>query len=259
VSVLLFPSSLFPSALDSGVDELSAGAEVLSAGAVVLSAGAVVLSAGAVVLSAGAVELSSAGEDSSDATGVEDSANADTAKRENIRATVSIATRKLTLVFFTFMFSYLSELLCLFVESVLAAELAELIHFKSVRVVFLVLFCVVVALLALCAGKSNLDSVFFFSHVGTSYLILFDRKIPLSALAKASDSDPCTSLRSKTVPAPISRLAQNGYAKKSLLAEVTQLYHYSLRLSIVFSKKVNFALFDGFPSFFSLKIGGLFC
>jgi hypothetical protein len=46
------------------------------------------------------------------------------------------------------------------VKSVLAAELAVLVHFKPVRVVFLVLLCVVIALLALCARQCNLDSHF---------------------------------------------------------------------------------------------------
>ena len=46
----------------------------------------------------------------------------------------------------------------------LFAELAVLVHFKSVRVVLLVLFGIVVALLALCAGKCYL-----YSHIGTSY------------------------------------------------------------------------------------------
>ena len=49
-------------------------------------------------------------------------------------------------------------------ESMLAAELAELVHFKSVGVVLLVLHAVVVALLALGAGQGNFDS-----HFGTSY------------------------------------------------------------------------------------------
>jgi|LSQX01.3.fsa_nt_gb hypothetical protein len=48
-------------------------------------------------------------------------------------------------------------------NSVLAAEPAILVHFQSVRVVLLVFHCVVVALLALCAGECNFDS-----HNGTS-------------------------------------------------------------------------------------------
>ena len=46
----------------------------------------------------------------------------------------------------------------------LLAELTILIHFKSVRIVFLVLLGIVVALLALCAGQCYL-----YSHIGTSY------------------------------------------------------------------------------------------
>jgi hypothetical protein len=49
------------------------------------------------------------------------------------------------------------------VKSVLLAELAVLIHLKSVRVILLVLLGVVVALLALCAGQCDLNS-----HFGTS-------------------------------------------------------------------------------------------
>ena len=40
----------------------------------------------------------------------------------------------------------------------LLAEPAVLVHFKSVRIVFLVLISIVIALFALGACKSNLDS-----------------------------------------------------------------------------------------------------
>lgn len=43
-------------------------------------------------------------------------------------------------------------------ESVLAAELTELVHFDSVRIVLLVFLGVVIALLALRAGECNLNS-----------------------------------------------------------------------------------------------------
>jgi len=43
-------------------------------------------------------------------------------------------------------------------SGVLAAKAAKFTHFKAVRVIFLVLHGVVVALLALCAGKCNFDS-----------------------------------------------------------------------------------------------------
>ena len=52
-------------------------------------------------------------------------------------------------------------------KSVLFAELAELVHFKSVRVVLLVLFCVVISLFALCARQSNLYS--HFRHLLTKF------------------------------------------------------------------------------------------
>lgn len=48
-------------------------------------------------------------------------------------------------------------------KGVLSAELAIFVHFKSVRIVFLVFHRVVVALLTLSAGKRN-----FNSHNGTS-------------------------------------------------------------------------------------------
>ena len=50
-------------------------------------------------------------------------------------------------------------------KSVLLAELAVLIHLKSVRVILLVLLGVVVPLLALCARECDLNS-----HFGTSRL-----------------------------------------------------------------------------------------
>ena len=46
----------------------------------------------------------------------------------------------------------------------LFAELAVLVHFKSVRVVLLVFLGVVIALLAFCASHCYL-----YSHIGTSY------------------------------------------------------------------------------------------
>jgi len=46
----------------------------------------------------------------------------------------------------------------------LLAELTVLVHFKSVRVVLLVLLGVVIALFALCTSHCYL-----YSHIGTSY------------------------------------------------------------------------------------------
>ena len=57
----------------------------------------------------------------------------------------------------------------------LFAESAILVHFKSVGVVFLVFHCVVVALLALCAGEGN-----FHSHDGTSRFTEYFRFLFLS-------------------------------------------------------------------------------
>ena len=53
-------------------------------------------------------------------------------------------------------------------QSVLAAEFAILVHFKSVRIVFLVFVCVIISLLALGADQSNFDSCVI-SHFGTSH------------------------------------------------------------------------------------------
>lgn len=61
------------------------------------------------------------------------------------------------------------DLLRFFVESMLPAETAVLVHLQPVRCVLLVFNSVVVALLAFCASKSNL-----YSHDGTSNIIGFD-------------------------------------------------------------------------------------
>ena len=49
-------------------------------------------------------------------------------------------------------------------ESMLAAEAAVLVHLKTIRIIFLVLHRIVVALLAFAAGESDLNS----HVVGTS-------------------------------------------------------------------------------------------
>jgi hypothetical protein len=54
-------------------------------------------------------------------------------------------------------------LLGFLVKRVLAAELAILLHFKSVGIVLLVFGCVIVSLLAFRAGESDFDA-----HFGTS-------------------------------------------------------------------------------------------
>ena len=60
-------------------------------------------------------------------------------------------------------------------KSVLAAELAILFKFQSVRIILLVLLCVVVSLLALCADKGYFDSCFISHDFGTSHFrFLFD-------------------------------------------------------------------------------------
>jgi len=60
------------------------------------------------------------------------------------------------------------------VKSVLAAELAVLLKFKSVRVILLVFLCVVISLFALCASESDLDSCFishFVRHLPFKFLL----------------------------------------------------------------------------------------
>jgi hypothetical protein len=61
------------------------------------------------------------------------------------------------------MFSLFSPLLGFFVQSVLFAESAVLVHLKPVGVVFLIFDCIVIALFALGTSQSN-----FNSHDGTS-------------------------------------------------------------------------------------------
>ena len=63
------------------------------------------------------------------------------------------------------------------VKRVLAAELAILHEFQSVRVIFLVLLRVVVTLLALGACEGNLDTRFIFRHLAAPP-ILFDLMLP---------------------------------------------------------------------------------
>ena len=59
-------------------------------------------------------------------------------------------------------------------KSVLATESAILLELKSVRIIFLVLLCVVVSLLALRAHKSYLDSYIISHDCGTSHFKIFD-------------------------------------------------------------------------------------
>ena len=63
-------------------------------------------------------------------------------------------------------------------NGVLSAELAILVHLKSVRIVFLVFHCVVIALLALSTSECD-----FYSHNGTSRFteIYFCCKIAVNA------------------------------------------------------------------------------
>lgn len=63
------------------------------------------------------------------------------------------------------------RLLCFLVKRVFAAELAVLVHFESVGIVFLVFGRVIIPLLAFRAGESDLNA-----HFGTSYLYLKPKK-----------------------------------------------------------------------------------
>ncbi len=109
-------------------------------------------------------------------------------------------------------------------KSVLLAESAILVHFKSVRIILLVLHCVVVALLAFCTSECD-----FNSHDGTSVL----RK-------------NFTGTRSGRPPSfgwifgKFSRTNSKKSAQKKSLQkvktfeEVKRLYHNPLKRSIVF-------------------------
>ena len=59
-------------------------------------------------------------------------------------------------------------------KSVLAAEFAVLVHFKSVGVILLVFLRFIVSLLAFCANESNFDSCIISHFFGTSHLNFFD-------------------------------------------------------------------------------------
>jgi len=74
---------------------------------------------------------------------------------------------------------FLPRSLGFFVKCVLAAELAILHEFQSVRVIFLVFLCVVISLFAFGAGKSNFDSCII-SHLAAPPISkLFDSAQPL--------------------------------------------------------------------------------
>ena len=91
-------------------------------------------------------------------------------------------------------------------KSVLAAEPAVLLEFKSVRIVLFVLLCVIVSLLALCTNQSNLDSCIISHFFGTSRLNLFD--------APSRDRHPCTSLTERQLVRAF-RHGANGHSNKA--------------------------------------------
>jgi hypothetical protein len=61
----------------------------------------------------------------------------------------------------------------------LTAETAELFHFKSVGVIFLILDRVVVSLLAFAASECDL-----YSHIGTSVIFCEKSRLPLDKSEK---------------------------------------------------------------------------
>ena len=83
--------------------------------------------------------------------------------RNLLKLTDSILTELLDFVpnsykHILFHLDILSKLLAFFVQSVFAAETTELLKLKSVRIVLLVFFCVIISLLAFSANQCNFDS-----------------------------------------------------------------------------------------------------
>ncbi len=66
----------------------------------------------------------------------------------------------------------MSSLLCFLVQGVLTTETAVLVHFKSIRSIFLVFLCVVITLFALSACQCDFDSCFI-SHVSAPPIIIW--------------------------------------------------------------------------------------
>lgn len=131
-------------------------------------------------------------------------------------------------------------------KRVLAAEPAEFVHFQSVRIILLVLFGVVIALLALGADERNLDSCF----ICHSFWYLPFQKIRFCDVQP--HKDPCTSLYTGQHSVPDIRIDPKLGAfeqhKKALSAEVALVYHISKGLSIdifhifVFFQKTSFKI-----------------
>ena len=103
-------------------------------------------------------------------------------------------------------------------QSVFAAETAVFVDLKSVRIVLLVFFSVIVSLLAFRAGERNLDSHFF----GTSYLNL--------ELSSTFCRMACTSL----VVEDLALQSQKKREKKTSPTEVKPFYHIFSLLSRAF-------------------------
>jgi hypothetical protein len=114
------------------------------------------------------------------------------------------------------------RLLGFFVKRVLTAEPAILVHFQSVRVILLVLFGVVIALLALGADKRNLDSCFISHSFGTSRF----KKLGFARQTHTKPRVPPSLRGPEACPESVSYgIGASGHTKKALSTEVALLYH----------------------------------
>ena len=107
-------------------------------------------------------------------------------------------------------------------KRVLTAEPAILVHFQSVRVILLVLFGVVIALLALGADKRNLDSCFISHSFGTSRF----KKLGFARQTHTKPRVPPSLRGPEACPESVSYgIGASGHTKKALSTEVALLYH----------------------------------
>ena len=121
-------------------------------------------------------------------------------------------------------------------KSVLTAETTVFLKFKSIGIVLFVLLCVVVSLLTFSTDQSNLNSCIISHLSGTSIFKIFDCCLSTQKQHKQT--------RVRVPPSPSSvpvafRRGANAH-KKSLLAEVKILYHFTFCVSRLF---LNFILF----------------
>ena len=126
-------------------------------------------------------------------------------------------------------------------KSVLAAELAIFVHFKSVRVIFFVFLCVIVSLLANAARQSYFDSVFFFSHFRHLPIkFYFDRTVFLPAsTAKAAPRSVYLPQKSFAFPDSLPEIpaAQNEHEKIAPTNRgrlIISLFSFSVKIFLIF-------------------------